>query len=481
MNKYFLIINSIVSIIIPIASWASDVTQFAVLKTDKPCDINVPAGLSKSQVYFSKDCSTAFVLPSEKLNAQISDPILLAGSDDNFCQALTQQSSSIQKYREKIMLIENLIEKSLAKLDSATSDQRSALEAQIREYRVQIQYYQNEIRGIFKPFDDMAAIRVKYTLTSGVMDSVLAFQSANLVPGANASASYPIRIMPAQISDSTLVISNPDSDAYMGRSVLKINFPGFKPSPKENLSDDPNATFVAMNGGLSGIVDISTSAFCRNKAQSTNLSQIVGRSIALNLYYNVKVQTGVKLLVDAKIKTIDFLKNISNSIVKGKFQRREFTEGVLTGGLEGSINIVIDDKGKEYNLMSLITQKEDESELNPLAGLIGKVIKNYFERADDKLKQLGVFLEDTTPRAKEVDSGSEDVVVGQSTVCRRKSGFLGIGASSSCSSQPIIVKMDRDGVSSLALSQLDNSYIQEQILFETNQTSTVLHSSTFVY
>ncbi|MBS1972413.1 MAG: hypothetical protein JSU04_19060 [Bdellovibrionales bacterium] len=454
--------------------------QFAVLKTEKACDINVPQGLSKSQVYFSKDCSTAFILPPQQISAIISAPVMLAGSDNGFCTALDQQSASLANYRSKITSLENQVEAAVAKLGNANAEQQKALEAQIKEARLQIDKYKKEIRGIFKPYDDMAAVRVKYSLANNVMNSVLAFQTANLVPGQNTGATYPVRFMPAQLADSTLVISNPDAGSYAGRAVLKVNFPGYKPASTNVASEDPNATYVSMGGGLSGIVDISTSVYCRNRQKTANINDIISQSVAINMYYNVKVQTGIKLFVDAKIKTADFLRNISSVIQKGKFQRREFTEDVITGGLEGSINISLDDKGKEYDLMSLMTNTED-GEVSPVSALVAKVIKNYFERAEDKLKQMGIFSDDPAPRAKEVANGSEDVVVGQRRVCHSNSGFLGIGASSSCSTQPIIVQMDRDGVSQLAQNQADNSYIEEQILFETNQTSTVLHSSTFVY
>lgn len=373
MNKYLLTTSLILLNATLNLAHASE-GQFAVLKTDRACDINVPNGYSKSQVYFSKDCSTAFILPGEKLSGHISNPIFLAGSDDNFCNALSQQSSNYIKYYEKIHLLEDQIEKSLNKIANANSEQRASLESQIQELRKQIAIYKNEILNIFKPYDDMAAVRVKYTLTSNIMESVQAFQEANLITNSNPNVTYPIRIMPAQIADSTLVISNPDADAYMGRAVLKINFPGFKARPQEYLTDDPNATFVAMNGGLSGIVDISTSAYCRNKDQTTKINEIIGKSIALNLFYNVKVQTGIKLFVDAKIKTVDFLQNINSTITKGKFLRREFTDSVLSGGLEGSIHIALDDKGKEYDLISLINGRDENDELNPLSGLIGKAI-----------------------------------------------------------------------------------------------------------
>lgn len=466
--------------LIPKAYAGSEEGQFAVLKTEKSCDINVPAGLSKSQVYFSKDCSTAFILPAEKLNAIISAPLMLAGSDEGFCSALAQESATLTSYKAKIISLENQIDSAVKKLGTASAEQQVALQAQIKESRLQVAKYQKNIRGIFKPYDDMAAVRVKYSLMSSVMDSVLAFQTANLVPGQNTGATYPVRFMPAQLAESTLVVSNPDAATYAGRAVLKISFPGYKPATTNVASDDPNATFVSMNGGLSGTVDISTSAYCRNRQKTANLNEIIAQSVALNLYYSVKVQTGIKLFVDAKIKTADFLRNVSSLIQKGKFTRHEFTEDVIAGGLEGSINISLDDKGKEYDLMSLLTNTED-AEVSPVSALVAKVIKNYFERAQDKLKQMGIFSDDPAPRAKEVANGTEDVVVGQRRVCRSNSGFLGIGASSSCSTQPIIVQMDRDGVSQLAQSQNDTSYIQEQILFETNQTSTVLHTSTFVY
>lgn len=460
----------------PLAKANSVDGQFAVLKSEKACDIIVPAGLSKSQVYFSKDCSTAFILPAQKIKAAISQPVYLTGSNDGVCAAYYAREKNLPLLDEKLNAINQRI--------SEASDQKPRNEEEAKNIAFQIKnlkdlaaMYKKDLKEGFSQFDNMAALRVKFAVANDIMESVMAFQTANLTPGVTPGATYPIRIMPAQTGDSTLVVSNPEAELYSGRIVTRVNFPGFRVEPKQNLSDDPNASYVAINGALSGIVDISASAYCTNLKKGNLQKEIIAQSVSLNLYYDVKVQTGVKLYVNATLQTKEFLRQLSNVVLKSKYERRDFTTDLIRGGLQNSIVISMDDKGEATDLESLLLT----SESSPVASLVSKVLSKYIDRVEDKLEQLGVFSKGEPQRAKEVSNGTEEQTVGYREVCHRKSGFFGIGASSSCSRQPITILIDRAGFSELAQQQEDNSYITEEVVFESNKTNSILHSSTFVY
>lgn len=455
--------------------------QFAVLKTEKSCLIKTPEGLSESQVYFSKDCSTAYIMPPLKMKAQVSTPIFLAGANDKFCAAMDALAGSEVQYRNAIADLNRHIDKVYDQMDNATPEQRASLQLEADGMEKRINSYKTQITEIFKPYDTMSALRVQFTVTNDVMDSIKAFQAANAEVGPDEEKLYPVRFMPAQIAESVLAISNPDSDSYMGRTVLKANFPGFSVNPKEGRTQDPNATHIQMNGSMSGIVDISTSVYCKNRDRSANLNELLSHAIALNMNYDVKVQTGAKLFIDAKIETKNFLRNLSDVIQNGKYNHNEFMDTMVTGGLKNGIRIVVDDKGGDYDLNSLLTGKEEDPNISPIIPLVSKVISNYVSRAEDKLEQLGVFTKTVPPHAKEVQPGVENVHVADKTVCSSSSSWFGIVRSSHCDTYPIYVPVDHDGLSRLADSVQDDSFIEEQVEFEINQTSTVQHTSTFVY
>lgn len=489
--KKILIGTSLIMATTPITHAGVEDGQFAVLKTTKACEVTVPAGHEPSQVYFSKDCQSAFILPPQKMKAQVSEPLLLAGADDNYCKALDKNAATLERYQERITALSKEADKAVAKLGAANPDQRVGLELQIKETRKQIAFYKKELNTIMKPFDDMGAMRVKYTLVNDVMNSVRAFMEANPVNPENTSGLRPVRFMPAQITDSILSISNSDPENLKGRSAIRVNFPGQVAKPADIRSKDPNSVYVYMNGGMSGIVDISTSAWCKNKVGASTPKEVAAKSVAINLNYKVKVQTGVRVIIDAKIETKDFLRNMGNTITDNTYTRTDLTNHIVSGGLKNSIKIIVDDKGSEFDMAKLIALEEDSADsadpaskagigdLIPLSTLIGKVLSNYINHAEDKLEALGIIERIQTPVAAPKDGGYENVQVGTRTVCSSSSSWFGFVRSSSCRNEPIIVKVDQTGYSAIIDGLKDETFIQDQVLFESNQVHTVNHTSTF--
>ncbi|MNL18783.1 hypothetical protein D3C87_1399430 [compost metagenome] len=259
-----------------------------------------------------------------------------------------------------------------------------------------------------------------------------------------------------------------------------MNFPGEPAAPVAGVTRDPDAVYVSMNGGLSGIVDISTVAYCANKASGKTMEDVFAQAVAVNLVYKTRVQVGVKIEATASIQTKQFLRNMQNVIRKSKFNRGEFIADMISGGLENSLSVLIDDKGQAYKMAELLNNDDDGTEKSLIAPLLAKFMLNYVTRAEDKLEQLGVFTKGEPLRATEVSEGTEDVKVGERQVCNSSSSLFGLIRSRVCNSYPIIVKMDRDGLSELIQSQQDDSYIQEHISYETNETTTIQHTSEFV-
>src|SRR5437868_598283 len=116
--------------------------QFAVLKPEKSCKIVVPEGESSSQVYFSKDCSTAYILPPLEMKMEVTEPVYLAGADDNLCKSIDEQSLINTQYASRIDALNKQIDKSILQMASASDSQKDSIKLQIVELRKQIASYQ---------------------------------------------------------------------------------------------------------------------------------------------------------------------------------------------------------------------------------------------------------------------------------------------------------------------------------------------------
>lgn len=450
--------------------------QFPVLKTEKSCAINIPVGYSASQIYFSKDCATAYVLPPQMMKLRTGKVLPLAGASDDLCKALDERLKSLSAYKASRDKLKGYLDKILMEPDSESASKQVA----IHNLRKQIKSYEADIRNSFKPYDEMSAIRGKVTVSNDVMDSIRAFQAANQ-PSSPPSDSQTLRFMPAQLTDSVLVISDKDANTDLTRSVIKVNFPGEPAPPVVGVTRDPNAKYVVMNGGLSGIVDISTAAYCGYKKNGLSMEEIFSKAVAVNLSYKVRVQVGVKLEAVASIQTKQFLRNMQNVIKKGEFDRGEFLNEVITGGLDNSLDVYIDDKGEKYPIAQLVNNSEGNEDMSPVAPLLALFMKDFVERAEAKLEQLGVFTKNPALRAKEVANGTKQEKVGEQTLCKSKSSMFGLIRSQACSTYPVYVTVSYDGMSEMIQNQEDNSTINQSIRYETNETINIPHTSTFDY
>ncbi|QLY26505.1 hypothetical protein [Bdellovibrio sp. KM01] len=450
-------------------------SQFAVLKPEKSCQVKAPSVENQAPIYFSKDCNTAYVLPQKNIKA-VKSWAKLPGAADRFCKEILNKKSQSFDYDAKIASLSAELDQVILKITEAPPEKKDLYKLQIKELRKQIAYYTKRKNDIFGIYDLMPALRVKYTLEDRIMQNVEAYRVANELPdGSNG----PTKFTPALITSSTLVISRKSAKTTVGKTILNVDFPSYRVPAVAGVTLDPEATYVAMNGGLTGLVDISTSAYCNSKDNREDLERLISETVALNLAYKVNVQTGIKLDVNATIKTTDFLNNIESYIERGKYTRRDFTQGVIAGGLDNSLSITIDDKGRPYSFDDYMKGVADGEELSPFARIINKSIQQYFTRAENKLKQLGIFSEEPIAGAPEILPGTEDVATGTRQVCSSNSGFFGIGASRSCSTQTIYTRVDRNGVSELTKDIKDDSWITERITLEANQTTTVDHTSGF--
>lgn len=465
--------------------------QFAVLKPNLSCEITVPQGRSSSQVYFSKDCQTAYVLPSLNMKKTILKPYFIA--DTGICNRYEQVKKSLAGIESKITKLESQI----AKLENqyVTEDDSAALEVLAKKMaylKKQKEDFITEQDTRLNPFYDTAAVRTQIRVESDLMDEVAAFQAANIANVSNGAKVYPTRFVPAQITSGILAITATDPTGYRGRSVLKASFPGTKfiPTKEESEFYEKNSVLINMNGSLSGIVDLSAVTYCaalneNDQSLSTNeqnLRDAFTAAVALNYDYQVKVQAGIRIHMKSSLETRDFLSQIQNKVVNSAFERNEFFGALVEGGLMDNLDIQLDDKGEQYNLSEVIfgaTDEEADDTKSMIAPLIGKFIKTHLDKMENKLEQLGVLKKIDAARVKEIKAGTTTETAGYNTICSSKSSWFGMSRKTSCRTEPIYVQVNHDGISTLLEQNVDNSKIESEVTVETNQTILVRHSSTF--
>lgn len=456
--------------------------QFAVLKTEKSCGINIPDSVKASPYYFSKDCQTAYILPGRSIPIRVSKPIPNIGATDQYCSDFFDTYTRAKEKRHLIDLLENNIEKLLeTDLSKLSPQEAKQVSDQIKMINRQILVYQASIQKSMKQFDETTALTALVTVGFDQTDQIKAFQQVN-----NGMVSsdlvYPTRFVAANIVNGIIAFSGKNEDAkVLGDSITDIQFPGLVPQLEGNLKQ-PNTKYVRMNGELSGKVSISASAYCSKKRlqPQSNDIDILASVVAINANYDVKVQAGMKVNISANISTKDFLRSLQNKIVNGKYNRNEFIDHIVVGGLSSGLYIELDDSGETKNFDSLFVVNEDDSS-NPIAKIAGQVISSFITNAEAKLEQLGIVEKLDNVKAKEIPAADVDVRVGDRKVCSSSSSWWGLSRSEHCTTEPVYIKVSADGISTILQNNIDNSFIEQKVQYSTNETIKVSHNSSFVY
>ena len=465
--------------------------QFAVLKPDYACTVNVPAGRSSSQVYFSKDCQTAYVLPSLNMKKTIIKPYFTA--DYGICNRFNQTVESLNDVDDQKKIVKANIKLLQAKYATADdSASQESIKKRLDYFKSALLDLDNETETALRPFGKMAALRAQIRVESDMMEELAAFQAANLdTPVGNINGIvYPIRFAPAQIETSLLAISAADKSDLRNQSVLKIDFPGtrFTPAASEKADYPADATLINMNGSMSGIVDISAMTYCsvlkKNSEEFSNdeskMIEIFNSAVALNNEFHVKVQAGVKVKLTSEVKTIDFLNKVEKSVRNELYTRDVFQAAMISGKILNDLKIEVDDKGVELDLAKVIFSDEIDSNLenlNPVVPLINKFISNHLKLVEAKLKSLGLLAELTKDDFVEKQAAITTEVHHYESICSSKRSLF--KKSTSCSLQPVYMQVVHSGFSKARSEVADSSVIQQSMTFETNQTTTVKHTSTF--
>jgi hypothetical protein len=123
-------------------------------------------------------------------------------------------------------------------------------------------------------------------------------------------------------------------------------------------------------------------------------------------------------------------------------------------------------------------EEDAEKEAGTLHLLIGKFISEYMDIVDSKLTKLNLLEKIPEQKAKEIAASTSSEVGGYQTTCKSKSSWFS-GTKTKCNTTPIYVKVNHAGISNFIKNITDTSTLKNEVIFESNQTTTVKHNSTF--
>lgn len=461
--------------------------QFAVLKPDFACTVNPPHGSSSSQVYFSKDCQTAYILPSLNMKKTVLKPYYTA--DIGICNRYQQTIESISETDAEIKKIKKVISGLREKMSQMTDEALTrSLQDKITYFTQSAAELRAEKDSALDPFYNTRAMRAQVRVESDIMDEVAAFQLANLNAVSTGKLVYPTRFAPAQITDSLLAISAIDNTG--GKTVLKVDFPAtrYVPSIEEKNDYPAGTTLLNMNGSMSGIVDLSAVTYCRALENTSHnfateeekMIEIFKTAVALNADYKVKVQAGVKLHMKSSINSKDFLSQMNKKVENTLYTRNVFYGALVSGGLMNNLVIEVDDKGVEINLADVIFSENTDiavENLSPIVPLINKFIANHLKMVENKLLSLNVLTLLSEEQFVEKQGATTTEIHHYESICSSSRNWF--KKSTSCSLQPVYMQVNHNGISQTIGEISDNSNMDNEVTFETSQTTTVRHTSTF--
>lgn len=479
--KKELLISSLLLTAVPVVANAEG--QFATLKTKEACTNKTPEGKSHSAPYFSADCKTLYVLPSTKLPTLVVSPYFTGPLgvckryqiDDEIASSYKEDNKDLKEY---IKVLNNK-RTELAKESPQNTSAIESINAQLAKASQELKENNLEIKNIFEPYNRMLAVRAKIEVESDIMSEREAFAEVN----------KGLAVAPATITDSVLAIQKIDpSDT----SLLKANFPG------TILSDDAarklnynnqNVTLVSMNGGLSGVVDLSATTYCDAvlrkdvpdfSTDPKTLASIFNSAIALNLDYKVSVQVGTDVTLTSSVNSDFQEKLIQNTTQKSIYEISGLRERTIKGGIFNNLKITMDDGGVDLSYEDLFFKKGSSVIESFLKPLIGQFIENYFEQIENSNKEYKIFKEMPLAEVAVAAPGTTIERGPDQQVCEtHKSGLFGWGRTTSCNNIPTYVTVNHDAIINMTQEQKEIITRENTAQFHANTTVFIRHNSLF--
>lgn len=465
--KFVLIAGTLLSSTI---SQAEVVGQMPTLKpTACAYSILVPEGLT-NRTYFSRDCKTVYITPREIGNLRFSKALKVGSASPEICRAVQKRKIRLENLPEALDKADKKIEDLREKLESASPEMVARYKDLITMYENDKINYKNELENGWAPFDTWPAARVQAFFETGLMQDVELFRKAN-------EKLSNVSIQPMPINSGTLYFTPANKNSVRYKGVLSIQVPG---KTIQNVNGQLPLSSVEMNGGLSGLVELSVPMVCDIVANPADIeNKDLSGSIVGNYYYTFYAEAGVKLQASAMIAAEDLGKIVNQDIQKAQFTRNELLNTVYNGNLMSHLMVSIDDGGHPVNKETSVLFKENEDGKTLTSILLGQVFAKYFEQIENKLIFNEYVSKMDVPAIKEVEPGEVTIPNGIVQVCSSQSALFGIIQSRHCRQQVVYKKVPVAGRSEGRNTTIDNQKLTFSFDVHEQQSIPVVHTMTF--
>lgn len=439
----------------------------AVLKPDQTCSINIPKGVH-SPVYFSKDCSVAYVLPSQKIKKTIFKPYFIGTA--GACERYEQASTIADNYKKMTFDIVNHV-KQLKHQSRMETNLKKIIKIndQILAYNQQLIELNKLQNNIYKPFYESTAVRAQIRVESDILDEVSLFKAANIQ---NAS----LKIVPAEIGDAYLAISKKSN---LETSALGTSFAGTVSS-----KDIDNVILIKMNGQMNGIVDLSTATYCEairksndSATEEKELRKVFDSAVAINMDYEVRLQAGVKVNIGASLES-DFLAQFQKKLIKKSYTKQGLIQELVNENLINKLLLKVDyEKDEEFSMKDLLAKDlKDSNAISSLGPMVGEFVRLFSNQLYQKLTDLKIINSIDKLDAEELEAN----VSRDSEICDTRKISWMPWADSVCKSETVFVKINNEIIADLLNKNIEISLYNQEMGYEPDRTILIKNTSAFI-
>ena len=435
--------------IIGIAPFARGVS-FPV--TNSKCNIAFVHPKDGGVAYLSKDCNSAYVIPSSTGKVKVEKITRL--SNLQLCESLKKAYLREERYKD-------LLDKVTSRLEN-----EKLSEADLKSIRESAMMIKENIKEVYSSFKGVpgAVAMISFKMPSH-SDWVGEYFKLN----PNLGADYRLKFHPAPIAESVLTIKtvSEKGERHALDPVIDSFIPGL--TPVNNNPNRLNGTGIIMNGGAAGQLTLGLTGSCEYaEGKNSNIQDLVAHMVA-QMTYAVPVlsSVGYEAQLDSKTAIQNFLHSVQT---KSQFSKSEMTRSFTSGfaGQSFKFNVT------NYEIPG-VTEKD------PLfSNLREEVLKRLTLKLADQIAMTNFVEMSVPPKPANANEPGYVEEVRLRRECSSNSGFLGIGARSRCDDIPYLVRIPHGTGADTLVSKINDTLFSNKESVSVNSTIYRVHTSTFL-
>lgn len=245
-------------------------------------NVSIPSN-SNANYFMSKDCSTVFVLPGERIPLRVTDVRINPEINEEFCREVDSNKDRLRELDREMAEISDRI----AEIFTNDNEEDDALvESLLARYKAISEAIPEIILNL--PYSESPGATVMFNLSTDIDAHVKAFREANKKSG--------LKFLPARLSRAHVYFAGRPTEEILGEAITSVDFPGLSNSAEENFPVRPEL----LSRGIQGEFTFSQSQVCyemRRKDGTLDRSKLSKENVntagvVANLYYWLKVKSG---------------------------------------------------------------------------------------------------------------------------------------------------------------------------------------------